>query len=141
MPTITTEVQVDVDLEDIDTDELIDEIEDRGFSVISRDEATMQNEAIVDDIHNLYQDFILWNDTMMADKQFGILTRMSFDYILIDAAPQHRLTSLTLGRKKYEDYFNRIRCHANWWHSICGRCYRTAYYQVCRGSTSSKATN
>ncbi len=78
MPTITTEVQVDVDLEDIDTDELIDEIEDRGFSVISRDEATMQNEAIVDDIHNLYQDFILWNDTMMADKQFGIILKQFF---------------------------------------------------------------
>ncbi len=78
MPTITTEVEVDIDLCDLDKDDLIDELEDRGFTVVCRDESLEAKERIMDDIHNLYQDFILWNDTMMTNENFGTILKNFF---------------------------------------------------------------
>ncbi len=78
MPTITTEVDVDVDLRDFHIDDLMDELEDRGYSVICRDESIQAKERIMDDIHNLYQDFILWNDTMMTNENFGTILKSFF---------------------------------------------------------------
>ncbi len=78
MPTITTEVDVDVDLRDFHIDDLMDELEDRGYSVICRDESIQAKERIMDDIHNLYQDFILWNDTMMTNENFGTILKNFF---------------------------------------------------------------
>ncbi len=78
MPTITTEVEVDVDLRDLHIDDLMDELEDRGYSVICRDESIQAKERIMDDIHNLYQDFILWNDTMMTNYRFEIILKKFF---------------------------------------------------------------
>ena len=65
MPTITTKVDVYVDLCDFDKDDLIDELEDRGFTVVCRDESIAVKEKIMDDIHNLYQDW-----TSLDGKQF-----------------------------------------------------------------------
>jgi hypothetical protein len=78
MPKVTTEVEVDIELDMIRIDDLLDEIEDRGFTVVSRDESIAVKEKIMDDIHNLYQDFILWNDTMMTNENFGTILKNFF---------------------------------------------------------------
>ena len=36
--TVTVDVDVDVDINDFDTDDLIDELEDRGYVVLDKDE-------------------------------------------------------------------------------------------------------
>jgi hypothetical protein len=78
MPTITTEVDVYVDLCDFHIDELTDEIENRGFTVVCKDESLEAKERIMDDIHNLYQDFILWNDNMTSNENFGTILKKFF---------------------------------------------------------------
>ncbi len=81
MPTITTEVQVEIDLEDISSDELIDELEDRGFTVVDpgeKKESVQENEKVLDDIHNLYQDFLLWKDLGMKNEMFEKILKEFF---------------------------------------------------------------
>jgi len=50
MPTFTTEVEVDIDLDDIDDYELIGELESRGYNVC---ELGHDEEDLVDKIENL----------------------------------------------------------------------------------------
>ena len=78
MPTITTEVDVYVDLCDFHIDELTDEIENRGFTVVCKDESLEAKERIMDDIHNLYQDFILWKDLGMKNEIFEKILKEFF---------------------------------------------------------------
>jgi hypothetical protein len=81
MPKVITEVEVVVDLRELQIDDLMDELEDRGYSVVcgdNRDESIQAKERIMDDIHNLYQDFILWNDTMMTNENFGTILKNFF---------------------------------------------------------------
>ncbi len=81
MPTINTEVQVEIDLEDISTDELIDELEGRGFTVVDpgeKEESVQENENVLDDIHDLYQDFLLWKDLGMKNEIFEKILKEFF---------------------------------------------------------------
>ncbi len=78
MPTITQEIDVVVDLRQLHIDDLIEELEDRGYSVICRDESLEAKEKIMDDLHNLYQDFILWDDSMMTNYRFGTILKKFF---------------------------------------------------------------
>ena len=52
MVSVTTEVNVDIDLADIE-DDIIDHLENNGYRVIAGDE-----KDIIDQIHNLYRDYI-----------------------------------------------------------------------------------
>lgn len=81
MPIITTEVDVDIDMDDIDTDDLIDELESRGFTVVDpgkKEKSVQAKERIMDDIHNLFQDFKLWDDSMMTNYRFEIILKKFF---------------------------------------------------------------
>jgi hypothetical protein len=56
---------VQIDLTDIDTDDLIEEIEYRDYRVLMRSEIDENIEAFertVDEIHNLYHSFCAWKD-------------------------------------------------------------------------------
>ena len=52
MVSVVTEVNVDIDLADIE-DDIIDHLENNGYRVIAGDE-----KDIIDQIHNLYRDYI-----------------------------------------------------------------------------------
>ena len=52
MVSVTTEVNVDIDLADIE-DDIIYHLENNGYRVIAGDE-----KDIVDQIHNLYRDYV-----------------------------------------------------------------------------------
>jgi hypothetical protein len=57
----------------LDTDDLIDIIEHRGFTVNQPGEVDANVEALeknVDEIHNLYQAFLCWKDFSMKDSTF-----------------------------------------------------------------------
>lgn len=54
-------VNVDIDLDEFDTQDLIDEIESRGLSV---------DESLKDDAYSLYRDFIMWDTAVMHDSAF-----------------------------------------------------------------------
>ena len=66
-------VNVQIDISDIDTDDLIEEVERRQYSVMMPGEIDENIEAFertVDEIHNLYQAFIHWKDFAMKDSTF-----------------------------------------------------------------------
>lgn len=80
---IETIVDVNVDLDDFDTDDLIDELEERGYSVEAKDEVT----ALEDQIRNLKEDFVLWKDLGMKNEMFEKIMQNFFkdtidEYIL-----------------------------------------------------------
>jgi hypothetical protein len=66
-------VNVQIDLNQIDTDDLMEEIESRDYRVMMPGETDENMEAFektVDEIHNLYQAFIHWKDFAMKDSTF-----------------------------------------------------------------------
>ncbi len=62
MARITTEVDVDVDLCDFDTDELIEEIEHRHggnrWEVVDKNKTEFVAPRVYDEIYELYRDYI-----------------------------------------------------------------------------------
>jgi len=66
-------VNVQIDLNQVDTDDLMEEIESRDYRVMMPGEIDENTEALertVDEIHNLYQAFIHWKDFGMKDSTF-----------------------------------------------------------------------
>ena len=79
MALIITEVQVDVDLDDFDTDDLIEEIENRGFFLLDQDDSGAMSESAKDDIYNLYRDFVRWDKNEMPDNGFVLSLKKFFE--------------------------------------------------------------
>jgi hypothetical protein len=70
-------INVEVDLENV-----IYELESRGYSVCDPDTESANVETIKDmedDIYNLYQDFICWKDLGMKDSTFEIAMKRFFE--------------------------------------------------------------
>ena len=72
-------VQIDADI--IDTDELIEIVESRGYDVLMSGQTHEDTEALnrtVDEIHNLYYAFLAWRD---GDKneRFENVLKQFFD--------------------------------------------------------------
>jgi hypothetical protein len=64
---------VQIDLSQLETDELIEEVESRDYRIMMPGEIDENIEAFertVDEIHNLYQAFIHWKDFGMKDSTF-----------------------------------------------------------------------
>ena len=79
MARIVTEIDVDVDLEDFETDDLLDEIENRGFMVIEKEESGAMSAATKDEIYTFYQDYILWKDLGMKNETFEKIANKFFE--------------------------------------------------------------
>lgn len=66
---IETFVEVDVDLDDFQSDELIDELEARGYIVMDKDDSDAP-ESIRNEIQKLKDDFINWYQFGMKNENF-----------------------------------------------------------------------
>lgn len=55
MPTVWTEVEVDVDLDDFDDDDLIDEIESRGHMVVRKNGAFIDEDSADGLLKKIYE--------------------------------------------------------------------------------------
>ena len=69
MATVSAYVDVEVDLDDFVTDDLIEELEDRGFIVMDKDDSDGP-EHLKDNIHRLKEDFIEWYQFGMKNENF-----------------------------------------------------------------------
>lgn len=69
MATVNVNANVDVDLDDFNTEDLIEELEIRGFIVMDKDDSDGP-EHLKDNIHRLKEDFILWKDLGMKNEVF-----------------------------------------------------------------------
>ena len=76
MPTVTTEVDVYVDLSDFDTLELREELERRGLCITDEEDSGAVSEAAKDEIYELYRDFIEWE--LAVPPTFGRILKKFF---------------------------------------------------------------
>lgn len=58
MKYVTVDAEVDINLEDFSTDELLDEVYSRGIKTIEDDDALSVSETAHDAIYTLYRDWI-----------------------------------------------------------------------------------
>ena len=74
MPTKTVreyvELDVHFDLEDFETNELIEELEDRGLNVIDKEDSGSMSDAAMDEIYELYRDYVSGNEFERKLKEF-----------------------------------------------------------------------
>lgn len=77
MATVSAYVDVDVDLDDFNTDELVDEVEARGFIVMNKDDSDAPG-SLKDQIHHLKDDFILWQNFGMKNEVFERILKEFF---------------------------------------------------------------
>jgi len=77
---VTLETEVDIDLSDFETDELIEEIEERtGRFMIDNEDSGSISEAAKDEIYAFYQDYILWKDCHMKNESFEQIANKFFE--------------------------------------------------------------
>ena len=79
MARIVTEIDVDVDLEDFDTDDLVDEIESRGLVVFDKEDSGAVSEAAKDEIYTFYQNYLLWKNFGMKNEKFEQIANKFFE--------------------------------------------------------------
>lgn len=75
-------INVQINASDIDTDELINEVEERGYRVMMPGEIDEDVEVLhrtLDEIHNLYDAFLHWKDFGMKDSTFERDLKTFFD--------------------------------------------------------------
>ena len=73
---------VRIDMNDLETEDLVEELEDRGYTVIAPDgehESVETIKDMEDDIYALYQDFICWKDLGMQDSTFENILKRFFE--------------------------------------------------------------
>ena len=72
MVSIVTEVNVDIDLDDIAEDEIIEHLEERGYRVLYGKQKDVEDEIhlITDRIHDLYRDYVSGGDINNKLKNF-----------------------------------------------------------------------
>ena len=73
---------VQINLNDIDTDDLIEEIESRDYRVMmpgETDEDVEDLHRTLDEIHTLYQAFLCWKDFGMKDSTFEVDLKKFFE--------------------------------------------------------------
>lgn len=66
-------MNVTIDTDMLDTDEMIELVENRGYRVMMPGQTDEDVEALhrtLDEIHNLYQAYIHWKDFAMKDSVF-----------------------------------------------------------------------
>lgn len=73
---------VRIDMDDIETEDLVEELEDRGYTVSDPGEVSANVETIKDmedDIYNLYRDFIDWDEFGKSDGDFAAILKRFFE--------------------------------------------------------------
>lgn len=75
-------LEIEVRPTQFETDELIQELESRGFNSYKDDEITAleeETEKLKDHLHTVYRDFLLWKDLGMKDSSFEEILKKFFD--------------------------------------------------------------
>jgi len=70
---------IHIDLDGLDTDDLIEELEYRGFKVIDNDDSGAVSESVKDEIYNLYRDFVMWDSNEIPDNGFVLSLKRFFE--------------------------------------------------------------
>ena len=77
MVTVYKEIEVEIDAGDLDTEQLIEAVEELGYAVIDKDDFH-NPENIREDIYNLYRDFVQWDNNRLPDNGFVLSLKKFF---------------------------------------------------------------
>ena len=75
-------LEIEVRPTQFETDELVEELETRGYYSYKDDEITAleeEKEKLKDSLHAIYRDFLLWKDFGMKDSSFEETLKKFFD--------------------------------------------------------------
>ena len=75
-------INVQIDTEAFETDDLIEEVEGRGYRVLMPGQIDEDVEALhrtLDEIHNLYHSFLAWKDGCVKNEYFECEIKTFFD--------------------------------------------------------------
>ena len=75
-------ISVDINTRDLETDDLIEVVEERGYRVMMPgqiDEDVEQLHRTIDEIHNLYYSFLAWKDGCVKNEYFENEIKTFFD--------------------------------------------------------------
>ena len=78
MVTIYKEIEVDIDAGDLDTEQLIEAVEELGYVVYDKDDGDSP-ENIRDEIYDLYRDFVQWDNNEIPDNGFVLSLKKFFE--------------------------------------------------------------
>ena len=73
---------VRIDMDDIETEDLVEELEDRGYTVIEPDgenESVDTINSMEDDIYNLYRDYVQWAGNKSSCSSFESALKRFFE--------------------------------------------------------------
>jgi hypothetical protein len=70
MPTIYKEVEVDYDVEDFTDDELVEEIESRGFRVLAEDEDIFADDETIQEAIWRYKNGYIEDTLLLIERKF-----------------------------------------------------------------------
>ena len=73
---------VRIDMDDLETEDLVEELEDRGYTVIEPDGENENIDTInstEDDIYNLYRDYVQWTDNKSSCSSFESALKRFFE--------------------------------------------------------------
>ncbi len=72
-------IDVEVNLHDFDSEDLIEVLEERGFKVVDKDDSAAMTEPAKDTIHNFYKDYVLWKEFGMKNETFENIANKFFE--------------------------------------------------------------
>jgi hypothetical protein len=77
MPSVYREVEVDVALEDFENDDLIDELESRGFKVFEKDESPDKTDDTIQEMIWRYKNGYIEDAMILLERRFPELFGIS----------------------------------------------------------------
>ena len=70
--------EIEIDIDDLGSEDLIEILEERGYKVVDDDSAAM-SEPAKDMIHDFYHDYLLWKDFGMKNETFEQIANEFFE--------------------------------------------------------------
>lgn len=71
--------EIEIDINDLDSEDLIENLEERGFKVVDKDDSGAMSEPAKDMIYNFYQDYLLWREFGMKNETFENIANKFFE--------------------------------------------------------------
>ena len=71
--------EIEIDINDLDSEDLIEVLEERGFKVVDKDDSAAMSEPAKDKIHDFYHDYLLWREFGMRNEAFENIANKFFE--------------------------------------------------------------
>lgn len=71
--------EIEIDIDSLDSEDLIEVLEERGFKVVDKDDSSAMSDSAKDKIHDFYHDYLLWREFGMKNESFENIANKFFE--------------------------------------------------------------